>query len=210
MGFESPNASVRYDRTDAQVRVTGWEEAVRFHLAASRTDDRLDDPDGRYDGVSPPGTWRSEARDVHARLQGSGVLVPGRLEFDAGAEARGQWGAESFRGEEDPENARKQAAATASLTLLAAGTLDVKVEKEELDDDTRGIGMAINAINDLERHPDRTMVLLAGSGHARKMGIPHQVGNRATIPLAVLLPLAPGIFEPETLTPDDADFVIMP
>lgn len=70
--------------------------------------------------------------------------------------------------------------------------------------------MAINALSHLDRHPDRTMVLLAGSGHARKMGIPHQVGSRSASPWTVLLPLTPGRFDPDTLTSADADFIIMP
>jgi uncharacterized iron-regulated protein len=70
--------------------------------------------------------------------------------------------------------------------------------------------MAINVVNHLEAHPDRVMVLLAGSGHARKMAIPHQVKGRSSIPLAVLLPHTPDIFEPETLTEADADFIITP
>lgn len=70
--------------------------------------------------------------------------------------------------------------------------------------------MAINALNYLEQHPDRVMVLLAGSGHARKMGIPSQANSRSPIPLSVLLPHTPGIFEPATLTSKEADFIIMP
>ncbi|HSO20792.1 MAG TPA: ChaN family lipoprotein, partial [Desulfosarcina sp.] len=70
--------------------------------------------------------------------------------------------------------------------------------------------MAINALDYLNRHPGRTMVLLAGSGHARKMGIPYQFSSRSRIPFAVLLPLTPDIFEPATLTPADADFIVMP
>jgi uncharacterized iron-regulated protein len=70
--------------------------------------------------------------------------------------------------------------------------------------------MAINALAYLEEHPDRVMVLLAGSGHARKMGIPYQVKNRSPIPFTVLLPYTADIFEPETLTKADADFIIMP
>jgi uncharacterized iron-regulated protein len=70
--------------------------------------------------------------------------------------------------------------------------------------------MAINALSHLEKHPDRVMVVLAGSGHARKMGIPYQVKSRSTIPATVLLPHTPDIFEPDSLTPTDADFIIMP
>jgi len=70
--------------------------------------------------------------------------------------------------------------------------------------------MAINSLNHLEQHPDRVMVLLAGSGHARKMGIPYQIKSRLPIPVTVLLPHTPDIFEPATLTGADADFIIMP
>ena len=70
--------------------------------------------------------------------------------------------------------------------------------------------MAITALTYLEQHPDRVMVLLAGSGHARKMGIPYQVKSRSPIPFTVLLPHTPDIFEPYSLTAADADFIIMP
>jgi uncharacterized iron-regulated protein len=70
--------------------------------------------------------------------------------------------------------------------------------------------MAANSLNHLDQHPDRVMVLLAGSGHARKMGIPYQVKIRSPIPLTVLLPQTPDIFESGTTTCSDADFIIMP
>lgn len=70
--------------------------------------------------------------------------------------------------------------------------------------------MAVNALDYLDQHPDRVMVLLAGSGHARKMGVPYQVGQHSLLSLAVLLPRTAGIFEPDSLTTADADFIIMP
>lgn len=70
--------------------------------------------------------------------------------------------------------------------------------------------MAINAISHLKQHPDRTMVLLAGSGHARKLGIPQQLKTRSAFLFTVLLPHTPDIFEPAHLTAADADFIIMP
>ena len=70
--------------------------------------------------------------------------------------------------------------------------------------------MAINAVNHLEQHPDRMMVLLAGSGYARKLGIPYQVKSRSPILTTVLLPRTPDIFEPDSLTTADADFIIIP
>lgn len=59
-------------------------------------------------------------------------------------------------------------------------------------------------VNHLEQHPDQVMVLLAGSGHARKMVIPYQIKSRLPIPFAVLLPHTPNIFGPATLTRADA------
>lgn len=70
--------------------------------------------------------------------------------------------------------------------------------------------MAINAVKHLEAHPDRVMVLLAGSGHARKMGIPNQVKTRSLMRSITLLPHTAGIFDPDNLTAADADFIIMP
>jgi uncharacterized iron-regulated protein len=70
--------------------------------------------------------------------------------------------------------------------------------------------MAINAVNHLEQHPDRMMVLLARSGHARKLGISYQVKSRSPILTTVLLPRTPDIFGPDSLTTADADFIIMP
>ena len=70
--------------------------------------------------------------------------------------------------------------------------------------------MALNARDYLTRHPGRTMVLLAGSGHARKMGIPYQFGERSAMRSVVLLPYTPDIFTPEQITRADADYLIMP
>jgi len=70
--------------------------------------------------------------------------------------------------------------------------------------------MALHAVRHLERHPEQVMVLLAGSAHARKMGIPYQVQSRSPIPFTVLLPYTPDLFDPETITAADADFIIMP
>ena len=70
--------------------------------------------------------------------------------------------------------------------------------------------MAITAVTYLEQYPVRIMVLLAGSGHARKMGIPYRIKSRLPIPFTVLLPHTPNIFEPAMLSSADADFIIMP
>jgi uncharacterized iron-regulated protein len=69
--------------------------------------------------------------------------------------------------------------------------------------------MAARAHDYLKRHPDTTMVLLSGSGHARKPAIPDQVQKRGRLPVLVLLPKTENIFEPGTVSSADADYIIM-
>jgi uncharacterized iron-regulated protein len=68
--------------------------------------------------------------------------------------------------------------------------------------------MAAKALQYSQKEPDRLMVILAGTGHARKGGIPSQLiilGNRS---FQVVLPEMPDILSPETLDSKDADFLI--
>jgi uncharacterized iron-regulated protein len=70
--------------------------------------------------------------------------------------------------------------------------------------------MANHALSYLDTYPDKTMVLLAGSGHARKPAIPFQVREKdAALPMLVLLPRTEGVFEPGTVTTEDADYLII-
>ena len=69
--------------------------------------------------------------------------------------------------------------------------------------------MALNAVTHLEKHPDRIMVILAGSGHARKLGIPTQVKKLNPLPYAVVLPETPGIFDAKSITVQDADYILL-
>jgi uncharacterized iron-regulated protein len=69
--------------------------------------------------------------------------------------------------------------------------------------------MAVHAIRYLEAHPDTTMVVITGSGHARKMGIPDQIRLRADLPMAVLLPEVPGAIDSQTVGTDDADYLFL-
>jgi len=69
--------------------------------------------------------------------------------------------------------------------------------------------MAVNSIAYAERHPETVLVILAGSGHARKMGIPTQIAKRSSRPFLVLLPLTPGVFDAENVTVQDADYLIV-
>jgi uncharacterized iron-regulated protein len=67
--------------------------------------------------------------------------------------------------------------------------------------------MAWNAIRFLKEHPQSTMVVLAGSGHAWKRGIPAQIASRAPLPFRVILPEIPGRLDRQTVRLDDADYL---
>jgi uncharacterized iron-regulated protein len=69
--------------------------------------------------------------------------------------------------------------------------------------------MAVYAIEYLEKHPDTTMVLLAGSGHVRKPGIPFQIAKRTPWPYVVVMPETKGALDAESLTAKDADFIVL-
>lgn len=69
--------------------------------------------------------------------------------------------------------------------------------------------MAVYAVEYLKAHPDTAMVILAGSGHARKLGIPTQLDKRVTWPYVVVLPETKGIFDTGSVTAKDADYILM-
>ncbi len=68
--------------------------------------------------------------------------------------------------------------------------------------------MAQRAEAFLEAHPDKTLVVLAGSVHSWKQGIPRQLKKERTY--QVILPTAPGFGQLEEMTPADADFIWAP
>jgi uncharacterized iron-regulated protein len=67
--------------------------------------------------------------------------------------------------------------------------------------------MAWNAIRFLKEHPESTMVVLAGNGHAWKRGIPAQLSRGAPLPYRVILPEIPGRLDRQTVRLDDADYL---
>jgi uncharacterized iron-regulated protein len=69
--------------------------------------------------------------------------------------------------------------------------------------------MALSAIDYLKQNEKRIMVIVAGSGHARKLGIPTQLAKRSTLPYIVVLPETKGIYEKNFLTDRDADFLLL-
>lgn len=68
--------------------------------------------------------------------------------------------------------------------------------------------MAVNAAQFVEKAPERRMVILAGTGHVRKGGIPRQLAALGHTALAVVLPEIPGVLDAQTLGAGDADFLL--
>lgn len=69
--------------------------------------------------------------------------------------------------------------------------------------------MARNALKYLKDNPQRAMVLIAGSGHTQRPGIPSQLGEPAPLPFAILLPETKGSFEREHIDAAVADYLIL-
>ena len=69
--------------------------------------------------------------------------------------------------------------------------------------------MAINALDYLDSHPDTIVVILAGTGHARKPAIPEQIRKRSKLPYAVILPEIPGRLDRNTISSKEADYIML-
>lgn len=69
--------------------------------------------------------------------------------------------------------------------------------------------MAVNAAQYLQENEDTILVILAGVGHAQKPGIPAQLEKRAPWPAVVLLPETPGSLDPDLVSSDEADYLIL-
>jgi hypothetical protein len=53
------------------------------------------------------------------------------------------------------------------------------------------------------------MVVLAGIGHSWKRGIPEQVARQSDYTFKVILPAVPGQVKGDTITADDADYLLL-
>lgn len=69
--------------------------------------------------------------------------------------------------------------------------------------------MAANAVAYLDTHPDKTLVVVAGTGHVRKGGIPTRVKEISDMTLTVILPEVPGSLDRGRVTTADADYLIL-
>ena len=68
--------------------------------------------------------------------------------------------------------------------------------------------MAARALQYIANTPERLMIILAGTGHARKGGIPRQIEALGDRPYQVVLPEIPSILEPGTVSNKDTDFLL--
>ena len=69
--------------------------------------------------------------------------------------------------------------------------------------------MAMQAVDYVRKHSQVTLVILAGSGHARKLGIPTQLEKLGWQSYAVILPETKGIFDAFLLSEQDADYLLI-
>ena len=67
--------------------------------------------------------------------------------------------------------------------------------------------MAWSLLLYLEKNQDSRVVVIAGSGHSWKRGIPAQVSSRSSLPFRVILPEIPGRADREHVTQNEADYV---
>lgn len=69
--------------------------------------------------------------------------------------------------------------------------------------------MARNLVEYFKRNPQRTVIALAGNGHAWKRGIPEQVRSLSeNIRCKVILPGVSGYIDPGAITIEDADYIL--
>jgi uncharacterized iron-regulated protein len=70
--------------------------------------------------------------------------------------------------------------------------------------------MAVYSLDYLKRNPERTVILLTGSVHAWKKGVPAQMQRLSPgTGFKVILPETAGRFEKASVTPADADYLIL-
>lgn len=67
--------------------------------------------------------------------------------------------------------------------------------------------MAYQTVVYLRNNPDKTLVVLSGSGHSWKRGIPAQVSRQSGFDYIVVLPEAEERLTSETITTEDADYL---
>jgi uncharacterized iron-regulated protein len=92
-----------------------------------------------------------------------------------------------------------------SLAMHGHGGLDfARFCEAQLVWDT---AMALSLLHYLDKKPKSTVVVLAGSGHAWKQGIPAQIQSRSNLPFRVILPEIAGRVEPGKVSENETDYL---
>jgi uncharacterized iron-regulated protein len=92
-----------------------------------------------------------------------------------------------------------------SLAMHGHGGLDfIRFCEAQLVWDT---AMAWSLLRYLEKNPESTVIVVAGSGHSWKKGIPAQIRSRSELPFRVILPEIPGRVDRGTISLNEADYV---
>ena len=68
---------------------------------------------------------------------------------------------------------------------------------------------AVYSLNYLKKNPNAVVVLLTGVGHAHKGAVPRQIQMRSKVPYAVILPQVSGSIDRETISPNEADYIML-
>jgi uncharacterized iron-regulated protein len=69
--------------------------------------------------------------------------------------------------------------------------------------------MAYHLMNFLNKHPGTTVVVLAGTDHAMKIGVPEQIRRQSAYRSTVILPEMPGRIDRTSSTADDCDYLLL-
>jgi uncharacterized iron-regulated protein len=92
-----------------------------------------------------------------------------------------------------------------SLAMHGHGGLDfIRFCEAQLVWDT---AMAWSLLRYLEKNPEATVVVVAGSGHSWKRGIPRQIRSRSELPFRVILPEIPGRVDRNNISLNEADYM---
>jgi uncharacterized iron-regulated protein len=70
--------------------------------------------------------------------------------------------------------------------------------------------MAWHLLDYRKKNPNRTIVVLAGVGHAWKRGIAEQVSLESKLSIRSILPYLPGQVDQKSVTVKDADYLLLP
>ena len=68
---------------------------------------------------------------------------------------------------------------------------------------------AVYSLNYLEKNPNAVVVLLTGVGHAQKGAVPRQIQLRSKLPHTVILPEVAGGIDKQTISSNEADYIIL-